>query len=428
MASLDQIVDIQIDRKTAVVSRASFGIPLLLGKTQRSANKVNAFTDMDAVAEVYASTDPEYLAASAMFSQNPKPPKLWIGTREATTVLTPTATNSTVYKVKVNGQEASYTSDSSATVAEICAGLTTAINGLANAAQFTATDNTTNVSIVSDTDNGVIRVESTGAGTIALTYTVTDTIADAMTNIRANTDEFYVVLMTSRSDADILAMAAVIEPLTKLFCYQSSASDIKASGTSDTASTLKTSAYNRTFGIWHDDDSEYVDCAWVGKTFTKDPGSLTFVHMQLNGVPVDVLTAAEQTNLDTKRVSYFVTTAGINATQGGKVASGEWIDVMRDVDWLQVNMKADVFELMAQEDKIPFTDGGIAQVESKARARVQQAERNGILVSGSVVWTIPKASEISSSDKAARKLTGIKFDGKLQGAAHFVSIRGTVSV
>lgn len=55
-------------------------------------------------------------------------------------LITPTAVNSTVYNTTVAGQLATYTSDGSATAAEICAGLVSAINGLSGTG-VTATDN-----------------------------------------------------------------------------------------------------------------------------------------------------------------------------------------------------------------------------------------------------------------------------------------------
>jgi len=57
----------------------------------------------------------------------------------------PVAQNSTLYRVAIGGTNCDYTSDSSATVAEICAGLTSAINTLTGTHGLTATNNTSNV-------------------------------------------------------------------------------------------------------------------------------------------------------------------------------------------------------------------------------------------------------------------------------------------
>ena len=67
--------------------------------------------------------------------------------------ITPTAVNSTAYTITIDGDAtpSSYTSDADATVAEITAGLTAAINADAGAAAVTAADGTTVLTITADT-------------------------------------------------------------------------------------------------------------------------------------------------------------------------------------------------------------------------------------------------------------------------------------
>jgi hypothetical protein len=102
--------------------------------------------------------------------------------------LTPTAANSTVYTVTVSVYKesdwgyfgpqlvtfsASFTSDSTATVAEITAGLTAAINLVGAAYGVTATDGTTLVTVTSNTTVPQnINCVSVGAGTLAVAQTV----------------------------------------------------------------------------------------------------------------------------------------------------------------------------------------------------------------------------------------------------------------
>lgn len=102
--------------------------------------------------------------------------------------LTPTATNNTVYSVTIQVYKesdwgyfgpnlqtftASFTSDATATVAEITAGLTTAINAIGVAYGVTATDGTTLVTVTSNTTVPQnINCLSVGAGTLAVAQTV----------------------------------------------------------------------------------------------------------------------------------------------------------------------------------------------------------------------------------------------------------------
>lgn len=436
MAGLDTIVNISIERKTSAVPRASFGIGAFMGEYQRVAAKAATYTEAAALLTAgYLATDPEYLAALAYFSQSPQPEKLIVGTRAGTVTVTPTATNSTAYTLtfKVPGSAdiaITYNSDASATVAEITAGLTTAINANGTIAPYlTATDNTTNLSIVADVAGNVFGVKSTGAGTLAVTFAATETIANFLVGFRAANDLWYAIGMHSRVSADIQTMAAQIEPLKRLFVWQCNDSDLITAASTDPGSILKAASYARSFGFYHSSDSEYLDMGALAQLLVRDPGKVTLANKTIAGVTVDTIDATAQGYLDGKNICYYVAVGGVNITQGGKVAVGEWVDVMRDIDYLHVNMQADIFDVLTNNAKVPYTDLGIAQVESVIRSRLNGAARSGILVDDKTLYvTVPKASAVASADKATRTLTGIKFGGTLQGAVHFVRVAGTVAV
>ena len=82
---LDSIVTVSLSLDAFPVERAGFGTPLFIGTTDPDTNpatKVNAFTSLAEVLEIYDQADPEYLAAAAFFGQNPKPTRMLIGYKE----------------------------------------------------------------------------------------------------------------------------------------------------------------------------------------------------------------------------------------------------------------------------------------------------------------------------------------------------------
>lgn len=105
-----------------------------------------------------------------------------------TMTITPTAANNTTYSVTVSVYKesdwgyfgpqlvtftASFTSDATATVAEITAGLTASINAIGAAFGVTATDGATLVTVTSNTTIPQnINIISSGAGTLAIAQTV----------------------------------------------------------------------------------------------------------------------------------------------------------------------------------------------------------------------------------------------------------------
>lgn len=108
------------------------------------------------------------------------------GTQQVDTIDTITATNGATYTVTINSEAATYVADGTASIAEITLGLTDAINALVGAgAVVTATDNGTSVTITADV-GGVAFASVVTAGTMTVTTTTPNndaTIAEIVTGL-----------------------------------------------------------------------------------------------------------------------------------------------------------------------------------------------------------------------------------------------------
>jgi len=94
-------------------------------------------------------------------------------------------------------------------------------------------------------------------------------------------------------------------------------------------------------------------------------------------------------------------------------------------------MQAAVFgEIANVSDKIPFTDEGIQIITGLVEGVLNRFAGNSykLLQRGSISVTAPAYADISSNDKANRTLPDVEWEALLQGAIHFVKIRGVVSV
>ena len=127
----------------------------------------------------------------------------------------------------------------------------------------------------------------------------------------------------------------------------------------------------------------------------------------------------------------------MSITQNGKVAAGEWIDVIRFRDWLQEEMTVNIFNALVNSDKIPYTDTGIAIIENQMRAALRLGQTRGGIApteydedgNENLGFTIevPLASSISANTKASRILEDVKFTARLAGAIHAVDIKGSLT-
>jgi len=85
MASLNQIIDVQITRETRTPSQKGFGTPLLVGDSDRfpAGERIRTYTDIASVEADFTAGDTEIVMARDAFSQNPRPTQIKIGQVEA---------------------------------------------------------------------------------------------------------------------------------------------------------------------------------------------------------------------------------------------------------------------------------------------------------------------------------------------------------
>ena len=149
MGLISDYVDITITSTPGALTAAGFGTPLIISYNATFPERVREYSSVaDLVADGMAATTPEYLAAAALMAQDVSPEtfKIGRGALKPTQIytITPTASNSAVYSGTVDGTAWTFTSDASATVAEICTGIAATIDALTTA---TVADNTTNVTV-----------------------------------------------------------------------------------------------------------------------------------------------------------------------------------------------------------------------------------------------------------------------------------------
>jgi len=317
-----------------------------------------------------------------------------------------------------------------ADTSEVATGLMTLINSGTEPVTASLTGTSPNENLKLTADNAGQSFATSVTSNLTMVHTTANVgVQTDLDNIVASGDlgnDWYALCLISRNDSDILDAAAWIEANKKMFIACSSAAGIIAATTTDIASALSDAAYDRTALIYSSDEANYPDAAWLGKMLPKDPGSATWNLKTLAGITKDELTDTQITNLKDKNANYYIEIGGVNVTQNGNVASAEWIDVIRGIDWIEARSQENIYSLLVAVDKISFTNAGIDQVTNKLEEILVQAVTRGILEEYDI--TRPLASSFTQSQKQSRQLTGIEFTGTLAGAVHKVTIVGKVSV
>lgn len=430
--SIKDIVDVEITIEDQPVTQKGFGVQMILGAHKVFNERARLYTEAsDMLEDGFAATDPEYLAATAAFSQTPSPESVLIGRRtvDEVTLTVTTVVNSTVYKTTINDVEFSFTSDASATAAEIATGLVAAING--GAQPVTATAGSGGVyTLVADVLGTAYTVSVDARQTITKPYTASDDIADDLTAVEEYNNEWYALAATTRVSADVQAAALWVQAKPKIFGTTSSDTNIlDPESTTDIAYILKNATYDRTFVCYHTDPTEFMECAWLGSQLPTDPGSTTWMFKTLATISAVKLTASQAAAALAKNCNLYQTIGGVNITREGKMASGRFIDVRVGVDWLQARMAERIFNVLVNAPKIPYTDPGITTIENNIRAQLKEGiDKNVLAANPAPDVTVPKAADIDEDDKENRLLPDIGFTAELAGAIHKAAINGFIRV
>lgn len=273
-------------------------------------------------------------------------------------------------------------------------------------------------------------------------------LPEDLTAITAENADWYMLLLSDRTDAPILSAARAIETQRRTFMAQSSDATIvdtphDAVTPPCIASKLKSLSFARSAVCYATTNTNDIAAAWAGHQLPKTPAASTWKFQELVGVVVDEFSATQLLNLQGKSADGYRAIAGRNIMFEGTVADGEFLDVIRGVDKLFQDIQTNVFLTLLKNEKVPFTNPGIALIAADVRAALQTSASAGLIAasrpngitgdeeSPAFTVTAPSVADISAVDRAARTIPStnpITFEGTLAGAIHAVNVSGTLSV
>lgn len=447
MANLDRVVNVQISLNTTGISVEGFNTMLVVGTHAHSLARVETYTQAsDMITAGFSDTDPLYLAAVDAFSQTPRPRQVKIGRRQAASVAVTVAslTSAGTYRVTVSHLDDnsnviekvySYT-NTGGTAGDIVTGIKGQIDDDATAVVTAAVSVGTLTLTTKDGNAFAVNVSANMAQSVA---SVTETIPQTMAAIQSYDNDWYGWVLASREQADIIAAANWTESVRKLFGTAiAEAGAYNPESTTDTGYLLYNGNYFRTFWFFHKDAStDFPEAAVMARCFAILPGGETWANKKLAGVTTDPLTETQYIAITKKNGNTFERFRNVSITQNGKVAAGEWIDVIRFRDWLQEEITVNVFNALVNSDKIPYTDGGIAIIEAQIRQALELGTRRGGIApieydedgnqNFGYTISVPLSSSISANQKATRVLQDVSFTARLAGAIHVVEITGSLT-
>ena len=344
-----------------------------------------------------------------------------------------------VYTVRINSAEINFTSSSDVQDAStIVTGLINAIND--STADVSATENPNNDEtffVTANNGNFIITVSeqimSVAVGLNLEPLVASGSVTDDLDAIELANNDWYALAYTGRTPSTVESIANWVETRIKIFGTASSDSDIidlQAGENSSIAAILNSSGLVRTFVMYHQDaDFDFPEAAWFGRVLPTDPGSVTWKFKTLNSITFSELTTNQSKNARDKNANVYEFIGGVSITREGTMAQGEFIDIIRGVDWLQARIQEFVYQLLVNSPKVPYTNAGITAVEAEVRRALTLGVTNNFIADDpQFVVETPDVSDVSPTDKANRILRNVTFNATLAGAVHAVNIEGIISI
>jgi hypothetical protein len=194
------------------------------------------------------------------------------------------------------------------------------------------------------------------------------------------------------------------------------------------ATDLKAKGFSNIFCCYQTSREESLASALMGKMLPKTPGSTSWAFKDLIGIKPQKINFDVSEQLKSLNINRYISIADAGVTLEGKVAKGEFIDVVHGRAWLSVRMQERLFRLFKLNDKIPFTDKGLDLVRSEIQAQLTEGVERGFLASDPKPEVyIPPINEIDSISREKRILPDVTFSAQAAGAIHEIEIQGTIT-
>lgn len=461
---ISSIVDISVSVEAPGVSKPGFGTPLLYGynsviPASAPVKRYSSATwSIDMLADGFVASDPLYIAARILCSQDPKPRSFKIARATQTPgdhdvdLTVQTAVAGEVITISITGENPSVAGElltetysrtvpgASSTTAEA-----TALAALITAGAWGAAGDITATGVGAVVQ---IRGQAGFAGKILFyddvanllidDVTAARTVATDLATIFAYDPDWYALIPVDSGTLDAIACSAWAEAQDNKICVlQTQDSDVWNAGTG-IAATLKALNSQSTLIICTKHGLDEMPAAAVaGRFLPKTPGTEVWAMKALTGVTPSSYTAAQSSNAHDDFCNTYdgITIGGVEAVSG--ILFGGWslgssatfIDMIRLRDAMVVEVQSELLSLQLAADKVPFNDAGIAMVQAAFLAAIRRYEGpSSGLEPGSAFCNVPTAASVSSSDRAARQLPGVSFGARANGAIIKVTASGSISV
>lgn len=233
--------------------------------------------------------------------------------------------------------------------------------------------------------------------------------------------DFFFVVTNEQEEVFVKAIADYIEGTHKMYGVTTDSEDV--------IDSLHEGEYDNTFYVVHNTPESYACEAWIGRCGAESPGSITWNFKPVSGIG---LSNKESERVRDKNGNSSIEYHGQQYMFDGRVASGQWIDVIQSQHYVYQKVNEEVFSALINNPKIPYDNTGISVIEGAIENALKSAANNGIIAMEDNEYmfdvSTPDRSDMSKNDRVNRILKDVKANFIIAGAIHGGEVEITVSV
>ena len=184
--------------------------------------------------------------------------------------------------------------------------------------------------------------------------------------------------------------------------------------------------FDNTFVAYHNLEDAYL-AEGLTVIMSYKIGGKTAKFKQVQGVKEADITLTDLHLLHENKLFTYIKKLGVLQTTEGKVLSNEYIDVVLGEYWIRFRMEERMQRLALVQDKIPYTNRGIAMLVSVAERVLNEAVDMGIVEEGQYRVDFRRREDVDSNEVANRVYNHILWTAMLQGAIHSGQISGILT-
>jgi hypothetical protein len=245
-------------------------------------------------------------------------------------------------------------------------------------------------------------------GIAKVTYATLTTSLDALL---AAYSDFYGLVCQDRLKQTQNDLADWVAANERFGINQSSDAEILAGTAANLFETLNGDTNNRAAGIWHDDDTEWADVAWMARILAANPDQFSSVAYDkiLTGISSPTVTAAQKATVQGYNGELYLPLKSQPVTGLGKLFGGKWIDDLILEDWFKSRLEEGIAALKIRlsniNKKIPYTNLGLRMIETEIRSVYKRGVGIGHFEPDTLEVATPDISAVSDADILARQCT-----------------------